>query len=229
MTRTYLGLILGLAVAGGASAADAGFYVGGGLGKTDYSGDIAAQIQDAYADTGSYRLAAARLAESDDDGWKVFAGFRFGNGLGLELFHVDLGQAKTDYHVQVVGTVTPMAEYLLEGRYDSKGYGLVAFYEWEFLPALSAQLRGGLVRSSLDYAEATYAGVAYEYSHEGSGKSEPTYGVGLNWRVTNALDLRLDYDRYKGIGERFDLTEDGNGRFGHVDMLSLNLAFRFGK
>ncbi len=220
-----LGLSLG--AASGAFGADSGFYVGGGGGSASYSGNIAGQIEDAYATTTAYNLSWARWEDDKDTAWKLFAGYRFGNGFGLELSRVDLGQVAIAYHVQVASPVQPSPTFLLDGRYDASAYGLSAFYEWEFNPKFSAIVRGGLFRSSLEYSQ--HSLTLFPYDAAGSNEDTvPGFGIGLNWRITPSFDMRLDYDRLNGLGERFAFEENTDGRF-DVGTASLNLAWRFGR
>ena len=90
--------------------------------------------------------------------------------------------------------------------------------------------RVGGFNGELEYGEAGIDGTGTAYTFRNKDSSvQTTAGVGVNWRMTPAWDLRLDYDRYFDIGERFALNESGNGRFNNVDMLSLNVAYRFGR
>ncbi len=222
-------MVLGLGVSSGAFAADPGFYVGGGGGQAKYSGGLVGQMEDAFARRPTLELRSAELADDSDGAWKLFAGYRFGNGFGLEASFVDLGSAASRYHAQVVSILQPSPDFLLDGRYDAEAYGLSAFYEWEFSPALSASVRAGVFKASLDYFQ--HNSTIYEYPDFAYGNDDtvPGFGLGLNWRVTPSIDLRLDYDRYQGIGKRFGFeAEDTNGRF-DIGVTSLNLAYRFGR
>lgn len=222
-------LILGLGVSSSAFAADPGFYVGGGVGQARYGGDLVGQMQDAFAQRPTLDLLSAELVDDSDTAWKLFAGYRFGNGFGLEASFVDLGSAASLYHAKVVSVLQPSPDFLLDGHYDAEAYGLSAFYEWEFSPAFSASARAGLFNASLDYFQ--HNSTIYEYPDftHGSDDTVPGFGVGLNWRVTPSIDLRLDYDRYQGIGKRFGFEADHtNGRF-DIGVASLNLAYRFGR
>ncbi|MFA7487908.1 MAG: hypothetical protein WCY72_07450, partial [Lysobacteraceae bacterium] len=115
------------------------------------------------------------------------------------------------------------------GHYDLEAWGISAFYEWEFSPTFSASVRAGMFNASQDYFQRNTTIYEYpDFSHS-SDDTVPGFGLGLNWRVTPSVDLRLDHDRYQGIGKRFGFdAEDTNGRF-DVGVTSLNLAVRFGR
>jgi OOP family OmpA-OmpF porin len=220
-------LCLGLGLASIAQAAEPGFYVGGGLGQSDFSGDIAQQIARTYAGDDALSLDAAAVADDSDSAYKLFAGYRFGSWFGVEFAWHDLGEARTVYEVSPITPVSPPPPGVtIEGRYDLSGPALTVFGEWDFTDSVSGIVRAGVFNAELDYDEVGIAGAPHAFSNSGSD-TRPTFGLGLNWRVSSAWDLRLDYDRFNGVGERFAFTDDGNGRFDHVDVLSLNLAYRF--
>lgn len=229
MNIRHILVVLGLGLSTSAFAADPGFYIGGGVGQARYSGDLVGQMDEAFAPSTRYFLSSADMVDGSDSAWKLFAGYRFGNGFGLELSHVDLGTALSQYHVNALSILQPAPEYLVDGRYDAKAWGLSGFYEWEFSPAFAASVRAGYFNASLDYFQSN--STVYEYpdqSHSGD-KAVPGFGLGLNWGITPSVDLRLDYDRYQGIGKRFAFeAEDTNGRL-DIGVVSLNLAYRFGR
>ena len=228
MTRPILVLALGLATAHGAKAADPGFYVGGGFGESDFSGDIAGQIDRAYGNFQPLVLESSRLSDDGDSAWKLFAGYRFGFW-GVEFAWHDLGEARAEYAVSANAEPLPQPPTTISSRYELAGQSLTVFGEWAFDDRISAVLRGGVFRADLDYSEVSTTGPAYTFSHGDDGDLRATVGVGLNWRMTPSWDLRLDYDRFNNLGKRFDLADESNGRFDHVSMLSLNLAYRFGR
>jgi outer membrane autotransporter protein len=88
----------------------------------------------------------------------------------------------------------------------------------------------GLFNAQMDYDETGTAanGQAHRFSNSNSD-TKLTYGLGFNVRVTPNWDVRLDWDRYTNVGRRFDLGDEGNGRFDHIDFGSMNLAYRFGQ
>jgi len=230
MKQTILALGLGLSCFGlpaTAFAADPGFYIGGGGGQARHSGDFADQLGVAYTKTNEYALLSADLTDRNDDAWKLFAGYRFGNGFGLELSFVDFGSAASQYHMRADVPWYPSPEYRVEGRYDVEAFGLSAFYEWAFSPSFSAIVRAGLFDARQDYSQ--YSLTEYDYDFRGgSDDTVPGFGLGLNWRMTPSLDLRLDYDHYQNVGKRFAFEEDTNGSF-DLGVASLNLAWRFGR
>lgn len=222
-------LILGLGVCSSAFAADPGIYLGGGGGQANYSGGLVGQMQDAFDQRPTLELLSADVVDDTSTVWKFFAGYRFSNGFGLEASFVDLGSAASLYHAKVVSILQPSPDFLLEGRYDAQAYGLSAFYEWAFSPTFSASVRAGAFNTRLDFFQHNTTIYDYpDFSHT-NHDTVPGFGLGLTWRLTPSFDLRLDYDRYQGIGKRFGFeAEDTNGRF-DIGVATLNLAYRFGR
>lgn len=221
-------LALGLGVSSCAYAAEPGLYIGGGAGQSRFSGNLVGQLEHAFAADARFDLLSAELHDDSDTAWKLFAGYRFGNGFGVEFSMVDLGSAASRYHFKTVSILQPSPDFLVDGQYDTKAYGLSAFYEWEFSPAFSASARAGLFNASMDYSQRNSTIYQYPDFAHSSDDTVPGFGLGLNWRVTPSIDLRLDYDRYQNIGKRIGFEADTNGRF-DIGMTSLNLAYRFGR
>ena len=68
-------ILLALAVTGITTAATAGTYLGGSIGKADYNEELWS-VED----------------DLNDTGWKFFGGYQFNSYLGLEAAWVDLGK-----------------------------------------------------------------------------------------------------------------------------------------
>lgn len=230
MHTRHIALVAAVALmATSAQAADTGIYVGAGLGQVDYADNLSQQIQAAYPGGTNYTHQSSALTDDADSAYKLFAGYRFLPWLGVELAWQDLGEATSNY---VLRSQVPLtnATATVDGKYQLDGASLSVFGEWAFTPNFSGLIRVGAFRAGLEYSENGIdgRGTPYTFRHK-NNSTQTTVGLGLNWRMTPAWDLRLDVDRYFDIGERFSLNETGNGRFDHVDMVSLNLAYRFGR
>lgn len=209
-------------------ASTTGFYVGGGAGQSAFSGDINRQIASAYQGNGIWAYRSSVVKDDSDTGWKLFAGYRFLPWLSVELGWQDLGNVRTNY---VLDSIVPLtnATATVDGTYRISGPSFSLVGEVPFNDRLSGLLRVGAFRGEVEYSEAGIDGLGVRYTfHDKERSTTTTAGIGLLWRVTSRVDLRLDYDRYFGVGERFALTGSTNGRFDHVDLLSLNVGFRFG-
>lgn len=218
------------ASAGTAHAGDTGFYVGGGIGQARYDDSLADQIRSVYANNHfDYSFVSGQLNDDNDQAWKLFGGYRFLPWLGVEFGWVDLGEVGSNYvlHSQVPLT---NANANIIGLYNVAGASGSVFGELDFNDRTSGILRVGLFNAQMDYDETgtSASGQPHRFSNSNS-HTKLTYGLGLNVRVTPNWDVRLDWDRYTDVGRRFDLSTDGNGRFDHIDFVSMNLAYRFGQ
>lgn len=217
------------AAVGTAQAGEPGFYVGGGIGQARYDDNIPSQIRDAYRNDTGYSFVSATLRDDTDQAWKLFGGYRFLPWLGVEFGWVDLGQVRSNF---VLHSLVPLtnANASIDGRYEIAGPTGTVFGEIDFTDNLSGLLRVGLYNAQLDYSESGTSAdnSPHRYSHS-DDTTKLTYGLGLNVRVNPSWDVRLDWDRYTDVGRRFGLREETNGRFEHIDFVSLNLAYRFGQ
>lgn len=227
MNKHLAAAILLVLPATSAVASDTGFYLGAGFGQSDFAGDIPAQIQRAYQNDDIFSFSGGSLREDGDDAQRLFAGYRFRPWFGLELGWVDMGRAESRYTL-VEFNAPQRPPLVIDGSYELDGISLAAFGEYAFNERFSAMVRAGVMNTRLDYAE---TGVSESYDFQAPGDSDTTllFGLGLNWRMTPRWDLRLDYDRISDIGERFEFQDSTNGRFDDVDLVALNLAYRFGR
>ncbi|MBL8299654.1 MAG: outer membrane beta-barrel protein [Rhodanobacteraceae bacterium] len=229
MFKKLLGIALVCAGIGAAQAGDPGFYVGGGIGQSHYDDSLTGQIRSAYANNSAYSFVSGSLNDDTDQAWKLFGGYRFLPWLGVEFAWNDLGKVGSNYvlHSQVPAT---NANANIFGHYDIGGPSATVFGELDFNDRSSAMLRVGLYNAQIDYTETGTGadGLAHRFSND-SDSTELTYGLGLNVRVTPNWDVRLDWDRYTDVGRRFGLGNDTNGRFDHIDLVSMSVAYRFGQ
>lgn len=228
MFKKILCAALLFATAGMAQAGGEGFYVGAGVGQARFDDGLPEQIRSAYTNYPDYSFVSGRMTDDTDESWKIFGGYRFLPWLGMEFAWVDLGEVGSNYvlHSQVPAT---NADANIFGHYGISGPSASLFGELDFNDRISGILRVGLFNAQLDYEETGTGadGLPHRFSND-SDNTKLTYGLGLNVRVNDNWDVRLDWDRYTDVGRRFALTDDGNGRFDHIDLVSMNLAYRFG-
>jgi opacity protein-like surface antigen len=196
MNKLMLGvMVMGAAVAAPALADNAsGPYVGGGFGRFDLKihnlNDVGQSV-----DT---------IADSNDNAWKVFAGWRMSPFFALEAAYVDLGNPGNTF--SATGS---------SGRYQMHVAG--------FTPSVIGTLPLGPVEL---FAKAGYyyynvklradvtslANTSVSSSHS---RSDFTYGAGVGMTFAEHLNVRGEYERIK-IGD-----------YGNSDALWLDAAWRF--
>ena len=200
-----------------------GFYVGGGIGQSGFRGDYARQVDDAYAGTG-LTVDAASVTDDKDTAWKAYAGWRFHPYGAIEAAWLDFGEARTHYAIGVPaqGVATRDGRYRLSGA-EVSALAIVPIGDRATLYA-----KAGALFSRLEYDEsgADQFGTPASFSHT-SRDTRFLWGLGGSFELAESLSMRVEWQRAEDVGERFALTDSGNGRFDHVDMATIALSWRF--
>jgi hypothetical protein len=200
-----------------------GFYVGGGAGQSNFRGDYASQVNDAYAGTG-YTVVAASVTDDKDTAWKAYAGWRFHAYGAIEAAWLDFGEARAHYEIGVPaqGVATRDARYRLSGA-EISALGIVPIGDRATLYAKAGAL---FSRFKYDESGVDPFGAPASFSHS-SRDTQLLWGLGGSFEIVDSLSVRVEWQRAEDVGERFALTDSGNGRFQHVDMATIALSWRF--
>lgn len=206
-------------------AEDSGFYLGGGIGGSEFSSNLAHQISISYINHDYWDLASAKAMDDSDTAFKVTGGYRFLSWLAVELAWVDLGNAETYYRLTHQNTHADIT-----GEYRLDGFTAAIAGQYNFNDQFGVSARVGVFASRLKYEEHGLVSVNDPYSFVADKEDETNtmVGLGASWKPHANWELRFDWDRYLDIGTRFKLTETENGKFDHVDMYSMNLLYHFG-
>ncbi|GAA4014836.1 outer membrane beta-barrel protein [Actimicrobium antarcticum] len=192
-----------------AMADDTGWY--GGLN----AGQSRAKIDDQRITSGLLGSGFATSSIVDDNrgtGFKVFGGYQFNKNFALEGGYFDLG--RFGY------TATTVPAGTLNGTIRLKGLNLDTVGILPITEKLSAFGRVGV-----NYAEArdNFNGTgAVNIINASPSKREANikFGVGLQYAFTDALNMRVEAERYR--------VNDAIGNRGDIDMVSVGLVYRFG-
>ena len=200
-----------------------GFYVGAGAGVSSFRGDYASQVDQAYAGTG-FTVDAATVTDDRDTAWKVYAGWRFHPYGAIEAAWLDFGEARTHYAIGVpnIGAATRDGRYRLSGA-EVSALGIVPLGD-----RATVYAKAGALFSQLKYDESglNQFGEPGSFSHT-NRETKFLWGLGGSFELVDSLSVRIEWQRAEDIGERFALTDSGNGRFEHVDMATIALQWRF--
>ena len=200
-----------------------GFYVGAGAGVSSFRGDYASQVDQAYAGTG-FTVDAATVTDDRDTAWKVYAGWRFHPYGAIEAAWLDFGEARTHYAIGVpnIGAATRDGRYRLSGA-EVSALGIVPLGD-----RATVYAKAGALFSQLKYDESglNQFGEPGSFSHT-NRETKFLWGLGGSFELVDSLAVRIEWQRAEDIGERFALTDSGNGRFEHVDMATIALQWRF--
>jgi OOP family OmpA-OmpF porin len=206
-----------------AQAPVAGAYVGGGVGRSDWRIDYGTQVGRAYEGTG-FTVDVAQMTDRRDTAWKLFGGWRFHTYGALEAGYVDFGEATAHYEIGVpnIGAATRDARYRVAGV-EVAALGVVPVGDRATVFAKAGAM---FTRMKYDEHGANQFGEAASFSHT-DRQTRFTWGLGGTYALADALSLRVEWQRVEDVGEPFALTENGNGRFEHLDWAGVALQWRF--
>ena len=112
---------------------------------------------------------------------KLFAGYRVGDALDLQVVYFDAGRFKG-------GDTTPLGTPF-GGEFRVRGVGLTAGYRWTFAPSWSVSARGGVASSRTRFDDAS--------PFDGStsqNTTQPLFGAGIGYDIAPHWRVGLDYD-----------------------------------
>lgn len=180
-----------LGIPGIAPAADAGFYLGAGIGQanSNLTGDIhRVLINEGFVVDGI-------SLSKNDTGWKLFAGYAMNPYLAAELSYIDLGQ--TDADIAIGGRIPGR----IHTRMEMNGITLDFKVSYPFDDQFSAFAKlGGLLWNAKATAGANLSSGSGTSSQEDHG-ADLSYGLGLCYAFTDHVSLRGDWDRYRLGGD----------------------------
>lgn len=127
---------------------------------------------------GVYQFEENDFDESEKH-WKAYVGTMFNSAVGIELSYVDFSQA-TD----------------LGSSFEADGLGAALVLALPMTENFSIYAKGGMYFWD---AESSFAGI--RATDDGD---DPFYGAGLQFRLNDALDLRVEYERYEIVDVDID-------------------------
>lgn len=192
-----------------AVAADEGWYLGGSVGQTR------ADLHFGEANIAALP-AGVRITDSNyddrDNGFKLFGGYQLNTNIAIEAGRFDLGSFGFTANSAPAGTSS--------GDYDVDGWFLDLVGTIPLTSKLDFLARAGFNHAyTTTHRSGTGAVPATRNTDRGSD-SNPKLGLGLQYELTDNLDLRLEAERYH-LDEPF-------ANKGDVDLLSLGVVYRFG-
>ncbi|MBC7437367.1 MAG: OmpA family protein [Bdellovibrionales bacterium] len=189
---------------------DSSFWYGG-----INAGRTRADIDDARikANLAAGGYATTAFSESDrSTGFKLYGGYQLNRNFALEGGYFDLGRFSYRANTLPLGT--------LDGRIRLRGLNLDAV---GILPLGDRFSAFGRVGAAYAQARDNFSGTgAVSVVNPNPRKNDLNFkiGAGLGYMVTDALQLRLEAERYR--------VNDAVGNRGDVDLLSVGLVYRFG-
>lgn len=186
-----------------------GIYVTGSLGHTIDVGTKKGEIDRELAQAGASNISSGY--DSHSSGLKLKLGYELNEYVSVEAGYVNLGKfkytaaatqgnfnasAKADgWDVAVIGSLPLDKDFSLLGK----------------IGAINARLK----------TDASFAANGLNASAADSDRKwHAVYGVGLGYKVNQAVSLRLEYERYSRIGNKEQGKSD-------IDMISGGATYKF--
>lgn len=197
-----------------------GAYIGASAGQAWI--DVSAEeIEDAFARDDGF-VASGTTIDDADSGWKAFLGYRFNSFLALEGGYVDLGKAT---FVTTIVSAPPPADALtpfqIHGTAKATGYNAAAILGIPLGSAALLFVKGGAFHWTADFME-TIPGTAGARVDRSESDTKPTYGAGLELRLSRWARIRAEWERFEEVGSGI-----GGRQGAHVDLASAGLVFGF--
>ncbi len=186
----------------------AGFY---GVGQVTRS---QASLEKNYFNGQLAGAGATGLSSSTDGSgyqWRLQGGYRFNQYLAVEAGYIDFGQA--DYKASYAGGSA-------RGKLKAGGADLVALASLPVNQDFSVFGKAGLVFAHVQSSLAAGAPAGLASDSSNSNVVRPLLGIGANYKLTEHLDLRADFDHVSGLGD--------SHKTGKMDSNMVSLGFAYG-
>jgi OOP family OmpA-OmpF porin len=188
---------------------DAGWYIGGNVGQSRAHVD-AQKIANDVMGAGYYSTYVNH--NTIDGGYKLFGGYQFNDYFSIEGGYFDLGEFQFNSVTRPAG--------MLKNNMQVRGINLDAVGYIPFTEKFSAFARVG-VNYALTQDTFTGTGAAAGLAGKLSDRDTlPKAGVGLQYKFSDSLAMRVEAERYRVSNAITDHNE--------VDLFSVGLVYRFG-
>jgi OOP family OmpA-OmpF porin len=195
-----------------ATAADEeGWYLGAGAGRAREN----INFENAFRLELPVGFVTNYYMESDQSfGAKVFAGFQFHQNFAVEGGYFDLG----DFDYSTSG-INPAG--IMDGNFDVNGWNLDLVGLAPISDKFSLLGRVGYTLSETESSFSGSGSIPAASRSTQNSESGFKYGAGLQYKLTDAMAMRLELERYRVDGPARDN--------GDVDMVSFGVVYRFGQ
>ncbi len=189
----------------GAQAADDSWYLGFDVGQAHYSG-LAGQIS---------TFGGTSHTSDSDTGYRFTGGYQFNKYWGAEASYVDFGQGEQDV------TITSPTAGTLSGKRQIHGFVFAGTGTYPFNDSWSGFLRVGAIDGHVQSKFTGTGSLAGSAVTETSNDWKVTWGVGVNWKLTENWVVRAGWDQYSSLGNQNKTGEND------VNLLSVGAEYRF--
>jgi OOP family OmpA-OmpF porin len=158
--------------------------------------------------------ASGLSSSTNDTGnqWRLQGGYRFNPYLAIEAGYIDFGKAK--YKADYAGGTA-------HGSLKAGGVDVVALASLPLNDSFSVFGKGGLVFANVKSSLSADGPASLASENNSTRVIRPLLGVGANYKLTQNVDLRADFDHVSNLGK--------SGTTGKMNdnMFSLGAAYNF--
>ena len=190
-----------------ATAADAGWYLGGNIGQARATIDET-RIRSALLGAGFTTTSFAK--DEREFGYKFFGGYQFNQYFALEGGNFSLGEFNFTAQTAPPGS--------LSGDFKFKGVNIDAVGILPLTENFSVFGRAGANRGE---AKTSYrsTGTVTAPANRTERNTNPKFGMGLQYDFTESFGMRAEAERYR--------IDDAVGNDGDLDLFSVGMVYRF--
>jgi OOP family OmpA-OmpF porin len=204
---------------GNASAADSYWYLGSAVGQSRITATTT-EIEEGFLIDDTF-VATNTTLDKTDTGWKGYLGYRFNRFLALEGGYVDLGEAS--FNTTIVSAPPPFdtsTPFPLHATATANGAVLSAVLHLPLGDSVSLFAKAGAFYWHAEFTEQIPGfGTRLRRTEK---ETDAAYGAGTEFKLTDVLRLRVEYERFKNVGKGI------GGREGRdIDYASAGLVFAF--
>jgi OmpA-like transmembrane domain len=209
-------------------SAQSKFYVSGALGATNASGNYGDQVKNAGEPQPGFRFVSAGKDGGGDVGGRLAVGYRFTDGVAVELGYANFGKQDIRYQFEkTTGLIPPQRFVTSVGRFRLDGATLDVVGSLPINAAFSANARVGVIAANLRYKEfQTFLNQGTDEFAKDARQTRLHWGIGATYQMNKALGITLDYTQAQSVGKSFAWTEEQNGRLSY-GMFTAGVRYSF--
>jgi OOP family OmpA-OmpF porin len=166
---------MGLITSAPLLAQEAGFYLGGSVGKS--------KGKDACG-------SAATTCDDTDSAWKLFGGYQINRNFAAELGYTDLGKFTASGVVRGIN---------VSARFEAKAWELVGIGSIPF-GKISPYGKLGLYRGEVKGRAVGSLGAVSVTASDKDTNTDLTFGLGVKFDFTSNIGIRGEWQRYQKMG-----------------------------
>ena len=215
-----------LAVPDCATAQASRWYAGLSAGQSKTSEDLVSNREGTITHISSIQTSF----DDKDTAWKGLVGFRINDILSVEANYADLGKQRLESSLLTVDP--PLPGSVITDR-KVKGYGVDLVASTPIAQGIAIFGRIGAFRAETK-ADTTISGnVVFTDGLGGNFRSYTTretiakYGLGADWGFAKDASLRLEWERYPKVGEKYETGATGRSGEADMDVWLLGVVWRY--